>query len=307
LFKTKKNQRILFTAVKLIFFAAVLILLYFQFKGYDLSQSDVAVYFPWLIVLASALVFPNMLCVFLIWKASLIKARVEYTRRQLIHSFFAGLLTGLLTPNMAGNFIGRMYYFDPQYRTVLVGLTIYGNQAHFIASLLFGLLSLLAIHPNLWMDSFELIKWPAIALAVFAVLIYLFPHRIIPRNWTKWRLNELKDLLRDSGKIGLVFLLYSAIRFVIFSFQFFLVLVALGAPASLSLIFHIWLIYLLTLMAPSLILGKLGVKESISVFVLTTLGIDPFIILFASLYIWLINTFAPAFLGLLITKDRSIT
>lgn len=303
--KTKKNQRILFTVVKLIFLAAVLTLLYYQFRGYDLDSSKLELRSGLLILLATVLVFPNIYCVFLIWKVSLDKLRINYNKRQLNHSFFAGLVTGLMTPNMAGNFIGRIYYFNPEHRTVLVGLTIYGNQAHFMASLLFGLLSLFVIDPTLWHESVEYIKWPGIVIAILAVLLYLFPHRAIPLSWTRWRLNELKEVLRNSGSLGLLFLGYSSIRFFIFSAQFYLVLIGLGAPASFALLAHIWMIYLLTLMAPSLVLGKLGVKESISIFVLTSIGIDPFIVLFASLYIWLINTFAPAFLGLMITKDRS--
>ena len=49
-------------------------------------------------------------------------------------------------------------------------------------------------------------------------------------------------------------------------------LVAFGADWSFELIAAIWQAYLLTMIAPSLILGKVGVKESIALFVLATLN-----------------------------------
>jgi uncharacterized membrane protein YbhN (UPF0104 family) len=81
-------------------------------------------------------------------------------------------------------------------------------------------------------------------------------------------------------------------------------LVAYGADWSWELIAAIWQVYLLTMLAPSLFLGKIGVKESIALFVLAAFGIDELTVLFASLSVWLINTMLPALVGLIICKHK---
>ena len=48
---------------------------------------------------------------------------------------------------------------------------------------------------------------------------------------------------------------------------------AFGAEWNLILIAAIWQVYLITMLAPSLFLGKIGVKESIALFVLGGLGL----------------------------------
>jgi hypothetical protein len=91
---------------------------------------------------------------------------------------------------------------------------------------------------------------------------------------------------------------------MIFTLQFSLMLLAYGADWSWGLVAAIWQVYLLTMIAPSLGLGKLGVKESIALFVLSTLGINEITILFASLSIWLLNTVSPALFGLIVCRNK---
>ncbi len=281
-------------------------MLYYQIQSYDLSGTNPEVRNWFAIIIATLMVYPNIYCVFLIWKQSLKRSEIDYSKKQLIHSFFAGIVTGLLTPNMVGNFIGRVYYFDSKDRTVLTGLTLYGNHAHFVTSLMFGAVSLLFVDRAIWESYLAVLLWPLLLVILLGVLIYFFPEKIIPGSWTKWRINELREVLAKNKKMAFLFLWYTGIRFIIFSTQFFLVLIAFGVQAGPDLFFSIWLIYFITLSAPSLFLGKLGIKESISIFVLSGLGIDPLIVLVSSLYIWLLNTFSPALLGLIITRNRRV-
>lgn len=82
-------------------------------------------------------------------------------------------------------------------------------------------------------------------------------------------------------------------------------LIAFGAPWSWELVAAIWQVYLLTMLAPSLFLGKIGVKESIALFVLSTMGLNEASVLFASLSIWLLNTVFPALFGLVVCRNRT--
>ena len=79
---------------------------------------------------------------------------------------------------------------------------------------------------------------------------------------------------------------------------------AFGAEWNLTLIASIWQIYLITMLAPSLFLGKIGIKESISLFVLGALGLNVVSILFSSLVIWFVNSMLPALVGLAICRNQ---
>ncbi len=79
---------------------------------------------------------------------------------------------------------------------------------------------------------------------------------------------------------------------------------AFGVEWNFYLITAIWQVYLLTMLVPSLFLGKIGVRESIALLVLSSLGINEVSILVASTLIWLINTLSPALVGLVICRKR---
>lgn len=304
MYKSTKNRKVFFSIVKLILFAAVGLLLYFQLRNFEFNWAELKIANFWFLFLAILMVLPNLYCVLIMWKRSLQVAEIPFEKKQLTYSFFAGLVTGLLTPNMAGNFIGRLYYFDAKHRTVITGLTLYSNHAHFVTSLLFGLIALNVVGLHHWMSFIDGLLWPLYILSALGVAIYFLPDLFIPKSWKFWNIQDLRSVLSANRGLALEFSFYTALRFVLFSSQFLLVLLAFGVQPSWELYMYIWLMYFVTLSAPSLFLGKLGVKESIALFVLGTIHIPPYIILTTSLFIWLLNTFSPALLGLVLTKNR---
>jgi hypothetical protein len=62
-----------------------------------------------------------------------------------------------------------------------------------------------------------------------------------------------------------------------------------------SLIIFVWIsvVFLLVTLAPSLFLGKIIIRESIAVAVLTLVGFESTPVLFASLSTWVINLILP--------------
>jgi hypothetical protein len=80
---------------------------------------------------------------------------------------------------------------------------------------------------------------------------------------------------------------------------------AFGAELNFILIGSIWQVYLITMLVPSLFLGKIGVKEAIALEILGQLDINDFSILFASLIIWFVNTISPALIGFIICRDKA--
>ncbi|GAB5416208.1 MAG: hypothetical protein Crog4KO_12080 [Crocinitomicaceae bacterium] len=302
---TQKPKSYLFLALKGILFIGVLVLLWFQLSNVKRDAwSSFGIENPLAFFAAIILVFPNLWLAYRKWKITLKTIGIESDQRRRMHSFFAGLVTGLLTPNMIGNFIGRFYYFNKKHRVNITAFTVLSNWGQFLASITFGAVSVVWLGELIvWKDETSLFY----VLLIVVIISYLFFFYV--DNFLRFfkRLQfgvAFKYLLKKSPWFRTKVLFLSYARFVVFTLQFSLMLVAYGADWSWPLIAAIWQVYLLTMIAPSLILGKVGVKESIALFVLSTLGISEVGILFSSLSIWFLNTVSPALLGLIVCRNR---
>mgnify|MGYP000260908603 CR=1 FL=1 len=307
LFKANKNHNKLFTTIKLILFIGVIFLLYKQLSDVDPKQwSELSLENSISLILAITLVVPNIWLAYLKWKVTLSAAKIESTLESRKQSFFAGIVTGMLTPNMVGNFLGRLYYFDKSHRGTITGLTLLSNYAQFLISLSFGLLSIILIDEfYLVIDAKQVLFYIAI-FTVIAYAIYFYIEYFLKIFWKKSISSDLVKALKNNGTYRLKILVISAFRFIIFTSQFVLMLNAFGEEINSEMMFAIWQVYLITMIAPSLILGKVGVKESIALFILTGIGYNEFGILFSSILIWFINSLTPALYGLIICRKRQL-
>lgn len=304
--KTKKNHKTLFVFIKLILFAVVLFLLYKQIREVDEKQwEDFHIMHPLAFVITLLLTIPNIGFAFLKWKLTLKTIGVKTEKRQRVQSFFAGVVTGMLTPNMLGNFIGRFYYFDRKYRIQITLFTLLSNFAQFIASITFGWIAVLILGGLLiFEDEDQFLIWIGLIM-IAAYLIYFFIENFLVKLRKKKYLTEFHSILFSHRKYRFQLLGLSFARFLIFTTQFSLLLYVFGEEINLALITAIWQVYLFTMIAPSLFLGKIGVKESISLFVLGAIGINGYSILFSSLIIWLINSFLPTIIGVIVCKNET--
>lgn len=302
--KTNQIRRNIFQIVKLILFIGVVFLVYGQInklKESDWVQFDVDQ--PLFLVLAFVLVFPNIWLSYRKWKLSLSLVTPTTSLHIRTHSFFAGIVTGMLTPNMIGNFLGRFYYFSSRDRIPITMLTLYSNYAQFLASLTFGWIAFLLLGglPFLSMD--ERLGWALGGAVGLAYLIYIGVDRLVAW-WFKRA--QFRELLKGKKQYRWSLLALSYLRFLVFTVQFLFVLAAFGEPISWNSVFAIWVVYLMTLFTPSLFLGKIGVRESIALWVLTGFGMNGFSILFASLIVWSMNSLLPALVGLYLCKKPEV-
>jgi uncharacterized membrane protein YbhN (UPF0104 family) len=220
---------------------------------------------------------------------------------QVTQSLLAGISTGFITPNRLGNFIGRMLYFKGRKGALLILGTLYGNLAQFVASLIFGAIGFVLIG-SLVFDIEKESYFSSIAMLIggMAVILFVF-YPLIPiekLNWFKRYLNVLTKFRVKAKRIALPLLILSLIRYLIFVLQFCLLLIAFGANYSHELIYGLYLHYLIVTLTPTLIFGKLVVRETIGLFVLSSFIVNPTVIIVASLFLWLINLGIPALTGL---------
>ncbi len=251
------------------------------------------------------LVVPNLGIEFLKWKLTLKTLSVPSEKSDRVQSFLAGVVMQMVTPNMLGNFLGRIFYYQRRYRVQIILLTLLSNFAQYIASLTFGFVSVLLLSGLLILDDqYFIVPIISIGLAV-SFLIFFFFEKVLNKIKKRQYAVQLKQNLKQNKDYRFKLLLFSFTRFIVFTTQYVLLMYAFGEKVNGELVLAIWQLYLLTIIAPSLFLGKVGVKESIALVVLGSIGVNEFSILFASLTVWLVNNIAPAMFGLIITKNRT--
>jgi hypothetical protein len=217
-------------------------------------------------------------------------------------SFFAGIVMGMVTPNMMGNFIGRFYYFPKEHRGTITILTMFSNTAQLISTLIFGVTSVLLVGEIYMFGGGTRLIILLLSGTAVSFFCYFYIDQVLRLfKKRKWLYNS-REILKEHPRYRWTMVFWSMFRFVIFTTQFSLVMNAFGEAITVELILAIWQVYLITLMIPSLFLGKLGVKEMVAIAVLGPLGMNEFSILFTSLLIWFVNTLSPAILGLIICK-----
>jgi hypothetical protein len=300
--KAIKNNGTLFLAMRVVCF---LVLIYLLFRRLDNEQD-------WSFKKGSTHLWSLVLFVLLIpinWGLEAMKYQrmlhvldISTSRKIFWQSFSAGIVSGMLTPNMLGNFIGRNMYFQRKHRPSLVLLTLWSNNAQFVCSIVFGALSVVL----LWRLPFEgntlLVVGSLVVLMIAVLLFYFFGEHLVEYFFSKrsWVVH-LKSL-NIVPRLRIYFVVIGLFRHLLFTLQFILVLYALGCALDFSLLLWTWQSYLWLTLAPSLFMGKLVVRESINVWVLSSVGIGAPIAILASFIIWLGNLFLPTMVAVLFTS-----
>lgn len=225
----------------------------------------------------------------------------------LIKSYLAGVTTGLLSPNSLGNFIGRMFWFPRHQRINITLLTFFSNGAQYLASWTYGLIGLCLFNFDLINQTVP--KYTVISLLFAIYLIGLFCYYNLEKiplailQSKRWLQRFRAILLRDR-RFKTHLLLLSILRYLVFCLQYFFALRTFGVDMLWSYLPALFVIYFITTLTPSLFFGKLVVRESVALWILTPLTNQGELILGASVFLWLVNQGIPASLGVLTFKKN---
>lgn len=232
-------------------------------------------------------------------------------------SVLTGISMSLFTPNRIGEFFGRVFTLKLADPLKGVLLTIAGSLSQLIATLLFGSLSLLVFLPLYYeaIEPWSKYLYAGIVLFVLladAILIMLFlrapilsagVHSLIRPGWK--RIHEYVAVLQSVRRITLFkVLMLSITRYLVFSTQFFLMLIAFNVNIPyLHAFLLISMTYFIVTAIPTVALVDLGIRGSVAIYFISMYFVDKqpvaTIILTATTMIWIINLAFPALLGLL--------
>ena len=232
------------------------------------------------------------------WKVILRDEAVD--QKQRLHSFLSGIVSGIITPAYAGNFIGRMLYFPKSSRKKIIVNTIASNGAQFIMSISMGLVAFQMIYSS----SIHLFYHLLLMLANLSLyLLYFYGDSIIEKLPFRF-IKQISGVV-VSRDLRRTLICLSMFRYVVFVAQFVLALVVFDVPFNPDFIIWVMLMFGAITISPSLFMGKLIVRETVAITILTLIGIAVPSIILAAVSTWLLNQMLPALIATLLVKKRT--
>lgn len=265
---------------------------------------------PWLLI-AFLLIFVNLAVESFKWKFLMEKV-LPVTWLRAIESVLAGLAAGMITPGRIGDMGGRALLFRNKISWRAIYPAVINSLSLNLSILLFGCLAAgYFLSTGVMLSQGGIFLFAIGGLTAFGILFMLFfqlddilkalAHLEMPMSWKKKLLVWAGAFEIFGGRILLRALFYSSIRLLIFSFQFYCLLVFFqGSIPLVPAVAAIWLIYLVQVGIPIPPVLDVFARGGIALFFLKSLQINELATLSATFSLWLLNIVLPALVGYLI-------
>jgi len=259
------------------------------------------------------------------WSVETIKWKLAVQKIQKVDFFtaFKAVLSGVsfsvTTPNRVGEYLGRVLYMNEGNRLKAISLTITGSISQLIVTLIMGLAGLLILRApveasqmisSFWLD---IMLW-GVAVGVFILTLFYFRlswlvswiDKLPGSKRFAWLIEALEDF---NATLLLQLLSLSALRFVVFIIQYYLLFQLFDVNVSL---WQAWwtvsVSFLILAVIPTIALfTDLGLRGKVSLMLVGMFSGNNLGIGLTAVSVWFINLIIPALAGsLLILSIKKI-
>lgn len=237
------------------------------------------------------------------WKY-LIRKLAPISLKKAFNLVITGITIGLITPNRVGEIPARVFLLSNiTNKKALLTATFIGAFSQFLVTFFAGFVAIYFYKNEVFFSSFS-----------FSIRIFMFiglTGLIYSYFYPFWISNLVKKIPFLSKNEHFVFsplistqeklnaLIISLLRYVVFSFQYYLVLEAFGVHFNSFLeIGLIAVCFLFTSVIPTFILSEIAVRGSVALFIFNFLSPNDVAIFSASLVLWFLNVALPASIGI---------
>lgn len=225
-----------------------------------------------------------------------------------VKAVLSGISLGVFTPNRIGEIGGRVLFLRKGQRSYGLLATSLGSFSQIVTTILMGFIAL-ALFLYLYPEK------TSISPVFNNLFIFLITSILIILFWVYFNFNKAVPFLlklsffRKRNKQVIFFaetkhallikvLLLSILRFIIFSTQFYTLLLFFNIHITpLNAYISIGLVYLLSTVIPSTSLVDLGIKGSFGIFFMGLFLVNPLLIVAATFTLWIINLAIPSVVG----------
>ncbi len=210
----------------------------------------------------------------------------------------AALTVSLFTPNRIGDYGAKAIYF-PKNKGKIMLLNLIGNLNQLIATIIFGIIGI-----YYFISTYEIEINPyrirKIAYLLGFLLLFLIPNKSRKvRLFSYLKLDKLRVFIKTiPSKTHLKIVIVSFIRYIIFSHQFYFLLLIFGVEIDYSTLMHLtFTMYFIASFIPSISLFDWAVKGSVAIYVFSFIDVPELTIITISLLMWILNFAIPSLMG----------
>lgn len=259
---------------------------------------------PLWIVAAAALIPVNLGLEGLVWRVLVRRAVPDVPLRSAFSSLLCGYAFGIVTPGRVGELAGRAFYLHHPDKWELGTVVFVQRLVDMVMAAAAGAAAVLAflqwqspepVAP--WWGFFAFATGTAVSLGAASLLpgwTHRALHRVLPERASR-RTAFLEKL---SPKDRTLFMSLSALRYVVYTTQFVVLLLAFAPDPSIPTLYTgVALTFLAKFIIPPIAFLDVGIRESAAVFFLGQLGVAQAAAFNAAFLVFCLNILVPALAG----------
>lgn len=234
------------------------------------------------------------------WKLLLIKYE-PLSLIKAMKSVWSGITINNWIPNRVGEFAGRIIFIKKENQAKAVASSLLGSMAQFSCTIIFGFVAaFIFFKPD------NIILWLILVSLItsFVMLLYFKSpewHKIFKKiSFLSW-ISKHSEVIEGYSITTLTAVIaLSVLRYVVYVFQYYLLLVLFGL--DLPLLFAlcgISSIFLIQSFLPAITLTEVGIRGAVVLFVFSDPSFSVLGLLSAAYSLWLINIIVPTLAGLI--------
>lgn len=205
----------------------------------------------------------------------------------------------LFTPNRIGDYGAKAIYYPKNLRRRIVLLNLLGNMAQMTITVIFGIIGFV-IFVNKYHVDISFVR--ASRFLILILIVSGFAAFGITNKKYKikgFSIERILDFLKQTTITNYIkVILFSLIRYIIFSFQFYLLLQLFGVEVDYyNAMIVITSMYILTSVIPTVFIFDVVIKGSVALYLFGIVGINELTILSTITLMWILNFVLPSLVG----------
>ncbi len=232
------------------------------------------------------------------WK-QLVSSVAPISFKNASEQSLGALTASLLTPNRIGEYGAKAIYYPKPLRKKIMLLNLISNMMQMSTTIALGIIGLLYFvnYYPLQLDYFKLsILLSAMVLFFFLAVYSMKHHRFQIKGFSLKKI--LTFIIEISIDIKIKAVVLSVVRYLIFSFQFYLLLQIFKVNIDyFDAMMVITSMYFLSSIVPSIFIFDVVIKGSFAVYLFSMVGVNDLTVLSTVTLMWLMNFVVPSVFG----------
>ena len=219
--------------------------------------------------------------------------------KNALEQTLGALTASLFTPNRIGEYGAKAMYYTKDYRKRILLMNLIGNLLQMGITLLFGCIGIYFFVKEFQvvLNVSNVLQLLIIGLIGTSILVFFVPKTKLTIKGFSFE--KISTFIKNYPmKIMVYGVVLSLLRYLIFSFQFYFLLLLFGIEITyLHAIMVIASMYLLASIIPSIFIFDVVVKGSVAVYLFGFMGVNAVTILSIVTLMWLFNFVIPSVFG----------